>query len=235
MILLLLIIASLTVYMCNHHGIAKMDRSELDSFNFSWAMSHNYFVGKVVYPPNRDSISAKKIQSQIIKTIYLMSDTLVIIADNSLFISQEFPLDSLALIKKYRSKYNVLFDNEPPYYAYARNERDTLEFCKNGHLFYPQMGNINSFGLSIGRWYNSQDVRDFFFFFCFILPNGLKFSFIALVSCDIIDDIWYKNYSDNNHNGCSDADLWYTVMLFRVIDQKIHSIKFGINGTETII
>ena len=221
---------------CDNRSVASINRDDLDSFNYGWAMSHHYFIGNIIYPKTRDSISANKIQSQKIQTIFLMSDTLVLIAHDDVFYSREFPIDSTAIIKKYGSKFTVLFDDERPYYAYIRNDNDTIELCKENNLFYPQAGHINSYDLSIAGFQKGQEIREVLSSLNIDLPEEISYNYIAIVSCEVIDDIWYKKYYvDDDQNNSSAPDIWYSVMLLQVIDQKINSIIFGMNGTETLI
>lgn len=220
---------------CGNRSVASINRDDLDSFKYGWAMSHHYFVGNNIYPKTRDSISANKIQSQKILTIFLMSDTLVLIAHDDVFYSKEFPIDSTSIIKKYGRKFTVLFDDDIPYYAFIRNDNDTIEFCKENNLFYPQAGHINSYDLSIAGFQKGQEIREVLSSLNIDLPKELSYNYIAIVSCEVIEDIWYKKYYVDDQNNSFASDFWYSVVLLQVIDQKINSIIFGMNGTETLI
>lgn len=220
---------------CSNRSVASINRDDLDSFKYGWAMSSHYFVGNIIYPKTRDSINANIIQSQKIHTIFLMSDTIVFIAHNDVFYSKEFPIDSTSLIKEYGSKFTILFDDDIPYYSCIRNENDTIEFCKEMGLFYPQAGHINSYDLSIAGFHKGQDICEVLSSLNIDLPKGISYNYIAIVSCDVIDDIWYKKYYVEDQYNSFASDYWYSVMLLQVIDKRINSIIFGMHGTETII
>jgi hypothetical protein len=90
--------------------------------------------------------------------------------------------------------------------------------------------------LSIAGFQKGQEIRQVLSSLNIDLPEEISYNYIAIVSCEVIDDIWYKKYYvDDDQNNSSAHDIWYSVMLLQVIDQKINSIIFGMNGTETLI
>ena len=34
---------------CDNRSVASINRDDLDSFNYGWAMSHHYFIGNIIY------------------------------------------------------------------------------------------------------------------------------------------------------------------------------------------
>jgi hypothetical protein len=116
---------------------AEQPKTALDTIIFRTSSDQTVYVGKRILPQPQvyDSAAVSFLKNSEITTVIEAGDSLFIFLNNDMLVSEAneyFPQINDSLIQYHYSKiYEVEIDDDLPYFAYFRSDKDNLVFTKD--------------------------------------------------------------------------------------------------------
>jgi len=116
---------------------AEQPKILLDTIIFRTSSDQTVYVGKRILPqPDiSDSVASNFLTNSEIASVIAVGDTIFMFLNNNMLVSevnQYFPPINDSLLQyHYPTIYDVEIDDDLPYFAYLRSEKDYLEFIKD--------------------------------------------------------------------------------------------------------
>lgn len=221
---------------------AEQLKTSLDTIIFRTSSDQTIFVGKRIIPQPQisDSVAINFLKNSEIATAIEVGDTLFVFLNNNMLANgknQHFPQVNDSLLQHFYPKmYEVEIDDDLPYFAYLRSEKDFVMLMKDresglfewdvaaiGDTVLTFMNGIK-IGMSKQNILEKLDISEY--------VNDKSDITIILYPASAPNDIWYKPFSDELRTYSNST----TTMMLRIKGNTLNliMIDFWIGYNRTV-